>query len=68
MWVTFGQRVEPKVQLSQSRQLIQLCHSFEGSYAVTVKDEPLQRFQVLNPLRTKEEFKRAQSVTIKHAA
>lgn len=54
MWVTFGQRVEPKVQLSQSRQLIQLCHSFQGRYAVTIKDKPLQRLQVLNPLRTKE--------------
>lgn len=57
VWVTFGQRVEPEVQLSQSWQLVQLFHLFKGRYAVIVQDQPLQHFQMSNPLGTKQVLK-----------
>lgn len=54
LWVTFGQRVEPEVQLSQRWQLEQHFHLVKGRYAVIVQDQPLQHFQVLNPLGRKQ--------------
>lgn len=56
VWVSFGQRVESEVQFSQNWKLIQHFHLFEGRYAVIVQDQPLQQFQMLNPLRRKQQI------------
>lgn len=56
VWVTFGHRVEPQVQPSQSWQLIQLRQNFKGRDTVAAEDQWPQHFQILNPLRTKYQF------------
>lgn len=51
VWITFSQRVESEVQLSQSWQLEEYFDLLDGGYAVIVQVQPLQHLQVLYPLR-----------------